>query len=133
MLGLVQRWGEVFPRWMIGLAGRRVPIALAVIPASIVSVLLIVGGIGIWFGLGQMVTNMVASEAEDIEVIMALVFQLGPTLLFPVWGAALAVATLGYYYRRRGLCSVCGRGAPGEIGEPLASHVRPGGNLHVTR
>ena len=28
MLGLVQRWGEVFPRWMIGLSGRRVPIAL---------------------------------------------------------------------------------------------------------
>ena len=51
MLGLVQRWGEVFPRWMIGLAGRRVPIALAVVPASIVSVLLIVGGIGIWSGL----------------------------------------------------------------------------------
>jgi hypothetical protein len=25
MLGLVQRWGEVFPRWMLGLAGRRVP------------------------------------------------------------------------------------------------------------
>ncbi len=47
MLGLVQRWGEVFPRWMIGLAGRRVPIALAVVPASIVSVLLIVGGIAI--------------------------------------------------------------------------------------
>ena len=45
MLGLVQRWGEVFPRWMIGLAGRRVPIALAVVPASLVSVLLIVGGI----------------------------------------------------------------------------------------
>ncbi len=46
MLGLVQRWGEVFPRWMIGLAGRRVPIALAVVPASLVSVLLVVGGIG---------------------------------------------------------------------------------------
>ena len=39
-LGLVQHWGEMFPRWMIGLAGRRVPIALAVVPASIVSVLI---------------------------------------------------------------------------------------------
>ncbi|RPJ56319.1 MAG: hypothetical protein EHM23_23895, partial [Acidobacteria bacterium] len=47
-LGLVQRWGEVFPRWMIGLARRRVPIALAVVPASLVSVLLAVGGIVIW-------------------------------------------------------------------------------------
>jgi len=40
MLGLVQRWGEVFPRWMIGLAGRRVPMVFAVVPASIASVLL---------------------------------------------------------------------------------------------
>ena len=111
MLGLVQRWGEVFPRWMIGLAGRQVPIALAVVPASLASVLLIVGGIGIWSSLGQMVANLAASGAEDIELIGAIIFQVGPTLLFPVWGVALAVATLGYYFRRRGPCSVCDRGA----------------------
>lgn len=111
MLGLVQRWGEVFPRWMIGLAGRRVPIALAVIPASLVSVLLIVGGIGIWSGLGQMIANLVAAGVKDREIIGEITFVVGPTLLFPVWGVALAVATLGYYYRRRGSCSVCGRGA----------------------
>jgi hypothetical protein len=116
MPGLVQRWGEVFPRWMIGLAGRRVPIALAVVPASLASVLLIVGGIAIWAGLDQMVANLVAGGAEDMEIIGAVIFELGPTLLFPVWGVALAVATLGYYYRRRGPCSVCGRGASGEIG-----------------
>jgi hypothetical protein len=113
MLGLVQRWGEVFPRWMIGLAGRRVPIGLAVVPASIVSVLLIVGGIGVWSGLGQMVANLAATGATDTESIAAIIFELGPTLLFPVWGVALAVATLGYYYRRRGPCKVCGRGASG--------------------
>ncbi len=111
MLGLVQRWGEVFPRWMIGLAGRRVPIALAVVPASLVSVLLIVGGIGIWSGLGQMVANLAVVGVQGMDVIGAVIFQVGPTLLFPVWGAALAVATLGYYYRRRGPCGVCGRGA----------------------
>src|SRR5512147_2452724 len=114
MLGLVQRWGEVFPRWMIGLAGRRVPIALAVVPASLISVLLVVGGLAIWSGLAQMVARLVAGGAEDIEIIGAIIFQLGPTLLFPVWGVALAVATLGYYYRRRGPCSVCGRGASGK-------------------
>ena len=110
MLGLVQRWGEVFPRWMIGLAGRRVPIALAVIPASLASVLLIVGGIGIWSGLTQMTANAVAAGANNMELAGEIIFQLGPTLLFPVWGASLAVATLGYYYRRRGPCSECGRG-----------------------
>ena len=111
MLGLVQRWGEVFPRWLLGLAGRRVPIALAVIPASLATVLLIAGGIGIWADLPQMVANLAAIGADEAEIIGAIVFQLGPTLLFPVWGVALAVATLGYYYRRRGPCRVCGRGA----------------------
>jgi hypothetical protein len=120
MLGLVQRWGEVFPRWMIGLAGRRVPIALAVVPASLVSVLLVVGGMVIWFGLNQMVARAasMAGGAKDAGIIGQIFFGVGPTLLFPVWGAALAVATLGYYYRRRGPCSVCGRGASGEIGKP---------------
>jgi hypothetical protein len=116
MLGLVQRWGEVFPRWMIGLAGRRVPIGLAVVPAALVAVLLIVGGIAIWSGLDQMVAAMVAGGAEGRGIVGETIFQLGPTLLFPVWGVALAVATLGYYYRRRGPCRVCGRGASSEVG-----------------
>jgi hypothetical protein len=113
MLGLVQRWGEVFPRWMIGLAGRKVPIGLALIPALLASVLLIVGGIGIWSGLPQMVVNLKASGVEGASVIWDIIVQVGPTLLFPVWGGALAVATFGYYFRRRGQCGVCGRGSAG--------------------
>ncbi len=35
---------------------------------------------------------------------------LRPELLWPVWGVALAAATLAYYYRRRGKCEHCGRG-----------------------
>ena len=124
MLGLVQRWGEVFPRWMIGLSGRRVPIALAVVPASLAAVLLVVGGIGIWSGLAQMVANSVAAGAEGIGLIGEIIFQVGPTLLFPVWGIALAVATLGYYYRRRGTCSVCDRGASSRGGESSSSDQR---------
>ena len=122
MLGLVQRWGEVFPRWMIGLAGRRVPIALAVVPASIVSVLLMVGGITILSGYAQMADEAVAG-GQDMWIAVS------PTALFPVWGAALAVATLGYYYRRRGPCGMCGRGAPSEASEPLVSHSSTGHTL----
>ena len=87
------------------------------VPASLVSVLLLVGGIGVWSGLDQMAANLAAMDAEAIEVTCAILFEAGPTLLFPVWGVALAVATLGYYYRRRGPCSVCGRGASGESDE----------------
>jgi hypothetical protein len=107
MLGLVQRWGEVFPRWMIGLRGRRVPIALAVVPAALIAVLLIVGGISIWTGVGQMAATLAANGMDPVS---GTIFQAGPTLLFPLWGLALAVATLAYYYRRRGPCKVCGRG-----------------------
>jgi hypothetical protein len=131
-LGLVQRWGEVFPRWMIGLAGRRVPIALAVIPASIVSVLVMVGGITIWSGLDRMVDNLVADGGKNIELIGGILFHVGPTLLFPVWGLALAVATLGYYYRRRGPCSVCGRGASDEVGKRASSYQR-GSSIEIGR
>ncbi len=126
MLGLVQHWGEVFPRWMIGLAGRRVPIALAVVPASLAAVLLFVGGIGIFSAVPRMVTNLQAEGMEVNKMIWEIVIQLGPTLLFPVWGIALAVATLGYYFRRRGPCSVCGRGITGETDLPLVSTASTG-------
>jgi hypothetical protein len=114
-LGLVQRWDEVFPRWMIGLAGRHVPIGLALVPASLVSVLLIVGGMAMWSGLAQMVAETVAGGAEHMGIIAA-----APTALFPFWGMALAVAALGYYYRRRGSCRVCGRGTSGKVEKPLS-------------
>ncbi len=110
MLGLVQRWGEVFPRWVPGLGGRRVPVALATTPAALVSVVVLVGGIVIWSGIPSVFTNARSIGMGAAELRGAILFQLGPTLLFPVWGASLAVATLGYYYRRRGPCKVCGRG-----------------------
>jgi hypothetical protein len=122
-LGLLQRWGEVFPRWMIGLAGCRVPIALALVPAALVAVLLVVGGIGIWSGLAKMVAELAAGGAGRMEIIWEITIQVGPTLLFPVWGAALAAAALGYYYRRRGPCGVCGRGALSQPTQQQAKSV----------
>jgi hypothetical protein len=110
-----QRWGEVFPYLIIGLAGCRVPIALAVVPASIVSVPLMVTGISIRSGYAQMADAAVAS-GENTWIFV------GPTFLFPVWGVALAVATLCYYYRRRCSCNVCGCGVKSEDGELLVSH-----------
>ena len=120
-LGLVQRWGEVFPRWMFGLAGRPVPIALAVVPAAIAAVLLVVGGTGIWAALPQMAANLAASGVAGNALASGIFFQVGATLLFPVWGVSLAVATLGYYYRRRGPCKVCGRGASTGIPDPRST------------
>ena len=44
-LELVLRWGEVFPRWIPFLGGKRVPISLAVVPASLVAVLVTRAGL----------------------------------------------------------------------------------------
>lgn len=88
-LGLTQEWGERFPRWMVGLAGRRVPIMVAVAPASLVSVL--VTSAGITFSSHP---SLFAEVVDGVWVYL-------PQLLWPVWGAALGAATLAYYLRRR--------------------------------
>jgi hypothetical protein len=97
-LGLVQRWGEVFPRWMIGLAGKRVPIRLATIPAGLVAVF--VGSASVAFltdpdGLRAMFSHTSLAEA--------------PWATWPLWSVALAAATVAYHLRRRPACENCGR------------------------
>jgi hypothetical protein len=106
-LGLVQRWGEVFPLWIPLLGGKRVPITLAVVPASLVAVLVTTAGLmfvrlTLTGRLGAILGEGVLS-AENWAA-------LAPELLWPLWGAALGAATLAYYYRRRGRCARCGRG-----------------------
>ncbi len=88
-LGLVQRWGERFPRWMIGLAGKPVPVMLAVAPASLVSVLVTAAGLALSSRPG-----IFAGVVDGIWIHV-------PQLLWPVWGLALGAATLAYYLRRR--------------------------------
>ncbi|GAB3139016.1 hypothetical protein GCM10027290_07410 [Micromonospora sonneratiae] len=95
-LGLVQRWGERFPRWMIGLSGRRVPIMLAVVPATLVAIAVTAGGLAMYS----------LPEVWDFE---AFSFSVGPALLWPLWGVALGAAALAYHLRRRGGCSRCSR------------------------
>ncbi|SCG67547.1 hypothetical protein [Micromonospora coxensis] len=96
-LGLVQRWGERFPRWMPGLAGRRVPVALAVVPAGGVAVAVTAAGVGL------LSTPAFWDFSEGVDLATA------PALLWPLWGVALAVATYAYHLRRRGGCRRCGR------------------------
>ncbi|MCE7984420.1 MAG: hypothetical protein DYG89_24875 [Caldilinea sp. CFX5] len=108
-LGLIQPWGERFPRWWPWLGGKRVPIALAVIPASFVAILVTTAGL--------MFVRLVIAGNVGV-VVPALDINLGenwatlaPELLWPLWGVALGAATLAYYYRRRGRCPHCGRGS----------------------
>lgn len=97
-LGLVQHWGEVFPLWMLGLGGKRVPMRLAVVPAVAVSVIVTSAGVSF------VRTSLNSQIPADSRAVMV------PVLLFPLWGVALAAATLAYYLRPRGRCRSCGRG-----------------------
>jgi hypothetical protein len=107
-LGLIQPWGERFPRWFPWLGGRRVPSALAIIPATLVAILVTTAGL--------MFVRLVLL-AQFTEIAIPFDFNLrdnwatmGPELIWPLWGLALGAAALAYYYRRRGRCPHCGRG-----------------------
>ncbi|MEU8346052.1 hypothetical protein SAMN05443665_10525 [Actinomadura meyerae] len=103
-VGLIARWGEVFPGWVPFLRGRRVPVMAAVIPASLGAAVLTV----MW----------------TLSVVNCLVFQktiqgrplpdgfpihfhswegaLGALAYAPLvaWGPLLAAVTVAYYRRR---------------------------------
>jgi hypothetical protein len=95
-LGLVQRWGEVFPRVLPIVGGRRVRPAIAILPASVVAVLVFAAGLGV-------LRAEIEAGFRDWST-MSLV-----GLVWPLWGLALGTATLAYHYRRRGRCPRCGR------------------------
>ena len=104
-IGLVRPWGEVFPRWIPFVAGRRVPHALVVVPATFVAV--IVTAAGLMF-VRMSITG--TFKLGDNPVTFSENFgALWPELLWPVWGVALGAATLAYHYRTRGRCATCGR------------------------
>ncbi|MBW5420528.1 NYN domain-containing protein, partial [Streptomyces sp. BG9H] len=67
--GLVSRWGEVWPRWVWFKKGKRIHPATAIVPASIVAVVLIPGGL----------MNFRAYEADMWGTT-------GPGMFWVVWG-----------------------------------------------
>jgi len=101
-MGLVQRWGEVFPRWVPVLADRRVPPALAIVPATLVALAVTVASLTIWSGA--------ADGGIDLGLGAGTWGLGGPMLVWPLWGVSLGAATLAYHLRRRGPCRRCGRG-----------------------
>lgn len=85
-IGLIRPWGEVFPRWMPGLAGRRVPIAAAAVPGGLIAVTLIFSAVPMLVMFGE----------------QGLVDGIVGAITFPCWywGPALALAVWGYVAHR---------------------------------
>ncbi|MEU2512117.1 hypothetical protein [Streptomyces syringium] len=96
-LGLVQRWGEVFPRWFPFIGGRRVPVSFAVTSAGLGSLALMyltVSGALNW----NTPDTMGGPEAPKGTAALVMGACYAPLLL---WGPLLAVVTVAYAVRRR--------------------------------
>lgn len=89
-LGLVMRWGEVFPRWIPFLRGRPVPVWLAVVPGLWAATIIVQAGLRIWIWA---VVDPGAFTADSWGTG-------GPGLFFLPWGLTVAAATYAYYLRR---------------------------------
>jgi hypothetical protein len=103
-LGLIQRWGEVYPRWIPYLRGRPVRPRTAIVPASLIAVLVTTAG------LHAVHAQILGYYPEGAGLGGRNWGATAPGLLWPLWGVALGAATYAYYLRRRGACAVCGRG-----------------------
>lgn len=86
-LGLISRWGEVFPRWVPWAGGRPVPVTLAVGPGLFAAAVLCVAAPGVLAGAVQ------SGSALD-GVLFVVLFPC------PVWGPLLGAAVFAYSRRR---------------------------------
>lgn len=91
-LGLVQRWGEVVPRWVPFLGGRAVPAAAAVVPAAAGAAILTVlwTQLLLWWQVPH--DDLTATGATVIGILY---------LPLVAWGPLLAAVTVSYWRRRR--------------------------------
>ncbi|MFJ5044470.1 hypothetical protein [Streptomyces sp. NPDC088719] len=103
-VGLVARWGEVFPRWMPRLRGRRVPTAAAVVPAAIGATILT-----LVFTVIATVTTVTQSKINGDPLPADFPSEAGgweavyfyaAYLPLVLWGPMLGILTYAYWRRR---------------------------------
>ncbi|MGW0217071.1 hypothetical protein ACWDXH_22040 [Micromonospora chokoriensis] len=92
VLGLVQRWGQQFPRWVPRLGGRRVPRLLAVIPAGVVALALVTYGV---LSVAVFVDQLRTGDLSWAEVWEGWATS-ATLLVFLGWGVSLGVTATGY-------------------------------------
>ncbi|MFT9477365.1 hypothetical protein [Streptomyces sp. 11-1-2] len=104
-VGLIAGWGEVFPRWIPGLGGRRVPLPAAMVPAALGAAILTAmwttAGITVAAGL-TIQGNPLPSDFPTLTLhgwhLAFFTASYAPLLL---WGPFLALLAIAYWQRRR--------------------------------
>jgi hypothetical protein len=94
-LGLVRPWGEVVPRWVPGLAGRRIPPAAAVVPATL-------GGITLTFIWAFALVGVFTGRLDEISGAGWRALVIACYLPALLWGPLLLWVTWHYHRRRSG-------------------------------
>ncbi|EPH43687.1 hypothetical protein ABT390_02030 [Streptomyces aurantiacus] len=103
-VGLVARWGEVFPRWVPFLRGRGVPPMAAIVPAALGTVAVTVLWTTAFISQARGVTITGEELSDDFPTrqgaweAAALYVSYAPLLL---WGPLLGAVTWAYWRRRR--------------------------------
>ncbi|AUY52776.1 hypothetical protein [Streptomyces sp. CB01881] len=92
-LGLVRPWGEVVPRWIPVIGGRRVHPLAAVVPAALGAAALVCiwSGFVFWWSVEE-----TPAMQGPWHTIVGTLYQ--PLVL---WGPLLAAVTVSYYRRHR--------------------------------
>jgi hypothetical protein len=94
-LGLIQPWGEIWPRWIPFVRGRRVPVLAVVMPASMGAAAMTTIGV-----LGAFTWNA-NNDTDGAPTGAALAVMTGAYLPLLAWGPLLGAVTVHYYRRRR--------------------------------
>lgn len=104
-VGLVATWGEVFPRWVPGLRGRRVPPLVAVVPAAAGAAVLtlVATWVAISYPLGLDIRGDSTSQAFGLFSFHTWQGALAIAAYAPLlgWGPLLGALTVAYARRRR--------------------------------
>lgn len=104
-VGLVSSWGEVFPGWIPGVRGRRVPVLVAAGPATAGAAVLT--ALWTWAAISLSLGLRLDGRPSPVDAPLSLgdwkgllaVAAYAPLLL---WGPLLGAVTVSYWRRRRG-------------------------------
>jgi hypothetical protein len=114
-LATVHRWGRVWPRWVPGLRGHRVPRWLVLGPAGVLAT-----GLLVYFGIGlaQLVVDP-AGWTAGYDLPLGFFWVAIPA--YVLWGLGLAAGSVWYRRRTRPQCRRCGQGAARPAPHPTPS------------
>ncbi len=93
-LGLVRPWGEVVPRWVPFVGGRRIPRLAVLIPAGAGALALTLLWVSVFSNVGDIFRIYGLEGAERVVLVACY----APLLL---WGPLLAAVTVSYARRTR--------------------------------